>query len=264
MRTLWRALVRTVFWSFERGTWPYDVAVAVIVLFVLLSPRSWFHDRPPAGAPAFAGHGAVSRHRFRRRDRDLSRGRAAPGFANPHARISARTRSARRHAQERRRTCTTPTASRLSASNRFAGTTARSPITTSPSSPESFRCTIDVCHSVQAQRNSHSPRGILLSLSMIGCPPHRAEKGLATSGKIRLSIALMLLAAGLAFSPSGPRCAGSADRRGRPEAGRPRGQDFRKPHRRMWNGPRSPSSWMTIRPSPARCRCGATTRCALS
>lgn len=51
MRTLWRAVVRTVFWSYERGTWPYDVAVAVIVVFVLLSPRSWFHDRPPLGPP---------------------------------------------------------------------------------------------------------------------------------------------------------------------------------------------------------------------
>ena len=37
--------MRTIFWSFERGTWPYDVAVALIVVFVLLSPRSWFHDR---------------------------------------------------------------------------------------------------------------------------------------------------------------------------------------------------------------------------
>lgn len=51
MRTLWRGFVRTIFWSFERGTWPYDVAVAIIVLFVLLSPRSWFHDRPPLGPP---------------------------------------------------------------------------------------------------------------------------------------------------------------------------------------------------------------------
>ena len=50
MRTLWRGLVRIVFWSFERGTWPYDVAVAVIVLFVLLSPRSWFSDRPQENA----------------------------------------------------------------------------------------------------------------------------------------------------------------------------------------------------------------------
>ena len=49
MRTVWRALTRTVFWSFERGTVPYDIAVAVIVIFVLLSPRSWFRDRPPVG-----------------------------------------------------------------------------------------------------------------------------------------------------------------------------------------------------------------------
>jgi hypothetical protein len=49
MRTIWRIFVRTVFWSFERGTWPYDTAVALIVIFVLLSPRSWFHDQPPLG-----------------------------------------------------------------------------------------------------------------------------------------------------------------------------------------------------------------------
>ena len=49
MRTIWRVLVRTIFWSFERGTWPYDVAVGVIVVFVLLSPRSWFNDQPVIG-----------------------------------------------------------------------------------------------------------------------------------------------------------------------------------------------------------------------
>jgi len=49
MRTIGRVLLRTVFWSFERGTWPYDIAVALIVVFVLLSPRSWFHDRSPLG-----------------------------------------------------------------------------------------------------------------------------------------------------------------------------------------------------------------------
>jgi hypothetical protein len=40
---------RVIFWSYERGTWPYDIAVVVIVLFVLLSPRAWFQDRPPVG-----------------------------------------------------------------------------------------------------------------------------------------------------------------------------------------------------------------------
>jgi len=46
MGTLWRGLVRVVFWSYERGSFPYDVAVAAIVVFVLFSPRSWFEDRP--------------------------------------------------------------------------------------------------------------------------------------------------------------------------------------------------------------------------
>jgi hypothetical protein len=35
-----------VFWSYERGTWPYDLLVAGIVLFVFLAPRSWLNDRP--------------------------------------------------------------------------------------------------------------------------------------------------------------------------------------------------------------------------
>ena len=52
MRTLFRILSRTVFWSYERGTWPYDVAVAAIVVFVLLTPRHWFHDEPQIGPPS--------------------------------------------------------------------------------------------------------------------------------------------------------------------------------------------------------------------
>src|ERR1700685_4053075 len=46
MRSLWRGFVRTVFWSYERGSWPYDLMVVAIVAFVLLTPRKWFHDRP--------------------------------------------------------------------------------------------------------------------------------------------------------------------------------------------------------------------------
>ena len=55
MRTLWRSVQRVIFWSYERGTWPYDVAVIVIILFVLLSPRSWFQDRPPVGSTPSPG-----------------------------------------------------------------------------------------------------------------------------------------------------------------------------------------------------------------
>lgn len=54
MNKLLRGLARTVFWSYERGSWAYDVMVAAIVLFVLFTPRGWFHDQPRSaevGAP---------------------------------------------------------------------------------------------------------------------------------------------------------------------------------------------------------------------
>jgi len=50
MRGLWQGFVRTIFWSYDRGTWAYDLMVVVIVLFVLLTPRSWFHDQPQSAA----------------------------------------------------------------------------------------------------------------------------------------------------------------------------------------------------------------------
>jgi hypothetical protein len=49
MRKLWNGVVRAVFWSYERGTWPYDLMVIAIVAFVLLTPRKWFHDQMQPG-----------------------------------------------------------------------------------------------------------------------------------------------------------------------------------------------------------------------
>ena len=37
---------RSVFWVYERGSWQYDVIVAVILALVFLTPRSVFNDRP--------------------------------------------------------------------------------------------------------------------------------------------------------------------------------------------------------------------------
>jgi hypothetical protein len=48
MGAFWRGLERTFFWSYERMSWPYDLMVLAIVLFVMLTPRSWFHDQPVA------------------------------------------------------------------------------------------------------------------------------------------------------------------------------------------------------------------------
>jgi hypothetical protein len=50
MRNLWRGFGRIVLWSYERGSWPYDLMVLAIVVFVLLTPRNWFHDQPQSGA----------------------------------------------------------------------------------------------------------------------------------------------------------------------------------------------------------------------
>src|SRR5436309_2771353 len=33
-------------WTFERGSRPYDVIVVVILAFILLTPPSFFNDRP--------------------------------------------------------------------------------------------------------------------------------------------------------------------------------------------------------------------------
>jgi hypothetical protein len=37
---------RLIFWDFARGSWQYDVIVAVILAFLFLTPREWFRDQP--------------------------------------------------------------------------------------------------------------------------------------------------------------------------------------------------------------------------
>jgi hypothetical protein len=61
MRALGRFMFRTIFWSYERGSWPYDVFVAVILAFVLLTPRGWFHDRPQEEAGSSSSVQLVAR-----------------------------------------------------------------------------------------------------------------------------------------------------------------------------------------------------------
>lgn len=51
MAGIGRILDRIFFWSYERGTWQYDVAVILILVFVLATPMRWFHDQPQVGLP---------------------------------------------------------------------------------------------------------------------------------------------------------------------------------------------------------------------
>ena len=55
MKSLWTIIRRTVFWSYERGTWQYDILVAAIVLFVFFSPRAWFNDQAQMTSSTQAG-----------------------------------------------------------------------------------------------------------------------------------------------------------------------------------------------------------------
>ena len=45
---------RIFFWSYERGSWQYDLAVIAILIFVLLTPGRWFHDQPTRTVPSAA------------------------------------------------------------------------------------------------------------------------------------------------------------------------------------------------------------------
>jgi len=45
-------LSRVFFWSYERGSWQYDLAVIAILVFVLLTPARWFHDQPARVVPS--------------------------------------------------------------------------------------------------------------------------------------------------------------------------------------------------------------------
>ena len=56
MAGIGRILSRTFFWSYERGTWQYDLAVIVILIFVLLTPRKWVNDQPQVGDPVGPEH----------------------------------------------------------------------------------------------------------------------------------------------------------------------------------------------------------------
>jgi hypothetical protein len=42
-------LRRSFFWSYERGSWQYDLIVAAILAFIFLTPRAWFQRDPNLG-----------------------------------------------------------------------------------------------------------------------------------------------------------------------------------------------------------------------
>ena len=44
---------RLVFWDFPRASWQYDLVVALILVFIFLTPGKLFHDQPRASSVVF-------------------------------------------------------------------------------------------------------------------------------------------------------------------------------------------------------------------
>jgi len=51
MRQLFQFLRNLVFWSYSRGTLPYDLLCGAILIFIFLTPRSFFKDWPTWNNP---------------------------------------------------------------------------------------------------------------------------------------------------------------------------------------------------------------------
>ena len=44
------AIKRFIFWDYARASVPYDVMVALILVFIFATPREWFRDQPKAAS----------------------------------------------------------------------------------------------------------------------------------------------------------------------------------------------------------------------
>lgn len=47
MSPIWRTLKSVFFWSYGRSTWQYDLLCVLILVFVFLTPKSWFSGGQP-------------------------------------------------------------------------------------------------------------------------------------------------------------------------------------------------------------------------
>jgi hypothetical protein len=50
MKLLLTTLKKTLFWSYERGSWQYDLMCVLILVFIFLAPNSVFHSHRSSAA----------------------------------------------------------------------------------------------------------------------------------------------------------------------------------------------------------------------
>ncbi len=48
---IFRGIGSFIFWTHERASWQYDVKSVLILAFIFLTPRQFFHDRPSPTEP---------------------------------------------------------------------------------------------------------------------------------------------------------------------------------------------------------------------
>ena len=48
---IWQTIKSYLFWTYNRGSFHYDVMVTIILLFIFLTPRAWFGDKPAEHRP---------------------------------------------------------------------------------------------------------------------------------------------------------------------------------------------------------------------
>jgi len=68
-------LSRIFLWTYERGSWQYDLAVIAILIFVLLTPGRWFHDQPSREVPAPSAQVELLSRALQRTQSELQSGR---------------------------------------------------------------------------------------------------------------------------------------------------------------------------------------------
>jgi hypothetical protein len=51
---MWKSVKHVLLWSYERGSWQYDVLCLLILAFIFLTPSRWFneHETSPASPAA--------------------------------------------------------------------------------------------------------------------------------------------------------------------------------------------------------------------
>lgn len=71
MKIILATLKKTLFWSYDRGSWQYDVMCVLILAFIFLAPNSLF-TRPASSAPLVIKKGDLGQIEPNNLERELS------------------------------------------------------------------------------------------------------------------------------------------------------------------------------------------------